>query len=125
MHDQDKNILKKYNILCVIVTVKMLLLRFYICKEKCGIDNEVEEFLKCELIRLEVWGKNQGWSNLSGHFLSKAVVSGKVPRGAISTGAQIEKLTTMLACGKVALVYENDNSVTSSTNLTSASLAIS
>lgn len=42
MHDQDKNILKKYNILCVTVMVlkkKRLLLRFYICKEKCDTDS--------------------------------------------------------------------------------------
>lgn len=42
MHDQDKNILKKYNILCVIVTVKRLLLRFYIYKEKGGVDNKLK-----------------------------------------------------------------------------------
>ena len=37
MHDQDKNILKKYNIVCVIVTVKRLLLRFYIYEKMCGV----------------------------------------------------------------------------------------
>lgn len=42
MHDRDKNILEKYNILCVTVTVlkkKRLLLSFYICKEKRDTDS--------------------------------------------------------------------------------------
>ena len=50
MHDQDKNILKKYNIVCVIVTVKRLLLRFYIYEKMCGVLRR--RFLKYELIRL-------------------------------------------------------------------------
>lgn len=65
MHDQD-NIFKKYNILCVIVTVKRLLLGFYICKEMCGIDSKLS-FL-CGLSQLYLLGKYKDCSNIFGLF---------------------------------------------------------
>lgn len=74
MHDQDKNILKKYNILCVVVTVKRLLLRFYIYEDNKLTDIS-EVWIKPTLrFRKELGLVKSIWAV----FLLKAVVSGKV-----------------------------------------------
>lgn len=134
MHDKDKNILDKYNILYVIVKVKKkkrerdFYWGFYICKEMCGVDDK-RTFL--------ILGKNQGWSNLFrllGCFFSfflffffsfftlHTVISDKVEE----TWAMYRHADGLsYRTGRFTLNYENSDSVTASTNILSrSSLAI-